>query len=229
MAHDGGLPGSGRPAAAGEDGVSPQTQTQAPSRWRGGFFLPPGPRPCVWPGQTIVRAQTANSGASFPRTGPGVACRQPGKVNEPCQPGELAAEALMRSRGGDELADSSTNVVQPGPKRDATRGPGREGAAGSVPGGSGPARAGEAPGSLRGGGNHPGKTPIERGRKHMSKINNWAVRKLVAMRHRDEEGQGLAEYGLILALIAVVAIAALQLLGGNISNTLSELANSITP
>ncbi len=63
----------------------------------------------------------------------------------------------------------------------------------------------------------------------MSKINNWAVRKLVAMRHRDEEGQGLAEYGLILALIAVVAIAALQLLGGNISNTLSELANSITP
>ena len=34
---------------------------------------------------------------------------------------------------------------------------------------------------------------------------------------RDERGQGLAEYALILALIAVVAIAALIFLGGQIS------------
>ena len=32
--------------------------------------------------------------------------------------------------------------------------------------------------------------------------------------HRDEEGQGLAEYALILALIAIVAIVALLFLGG---------------
>jgi hypothetical protein len=32
--------------------------------------------------------------------------------------------------------------------------------------------------------------------------------------HRDEEGQGLAEYALILALIAIVAIVALIFLGG---------------
>ncbi len=35
--------------------------------------------------------------------------------------------------------------------------------------------------------------------------------------HRDEEGQGLAEYALILALIAIVAIVALIFLGGQVS------------
>ncbi len=43
----------------------------------------------------------------------------------------------------------------------------------------------------------------------------------------DEEGQGLAEYGLILALIAVVCIAALTLLGTNISSTLNNIAGSV--
>jgi pilus assembly protein Flp/PilA len=41
---------------------------------------------------------------------------------------------------------------------------------------------------------------------------------------RDERGQGLAEYALILALIAVVVIAALTLLGGNINTVLSMIA-----
>jgi len=49
------------------------------------------------------------------------------------------------------------------------------------------------------------------------------VEKFIA-RMRQEEGQALAEYGLILALIAVVCIAALTLLGGNISTTLSNIA-----
>jgi len=44
---------------------------------------------------------------------------------------------------------------------------------------------------------------------------------------RDEEGQALAEYGLILALIAVVCIAALTLLGGNVSTMLNNLAAAI--
>jgi pilus assembly protein Flp/PilA len=44
---------------------------------------------------------------------------------------------------------------------------------------------------------------------------------------RDEEGQGLAEYALILALIAIVAIGALILLGGQISSILSSIAASI--
>jgi len=44
---------------------------------------------------------------------------------------------------------------------------------------------------------------------------------------RDEEGQGLAEYALILALIAVVAIVALIFLGGQINKILSTVGNSI--
>jgi len=42
-----------------------------------------------------------------------------------------------------------------------------------------------------------------------------------------EEGQALVEYALILALVAVVAVGALTLLGTNISNMLSTIANSI--
>jgi pilus assembly protein Flp/PilA len=44
---------------------------------------------------------------------------------------------------------------------------------------------------------------------------------------RDEEGQGLAEYALILALIAILAIVALLFLGGQISKTLSTVGNSM--
>jgi pilus assembly protein Flp/PilA len=44
---------------------------------------------------------------------------------------------------------------------------------------------------------------------------------------RDEEGQGLAEYALILALIAIVAILALIFLGGQISTILSTVGNSV--
>lgn len=43
----------------------------------------------------------------------------------------------------------------------------------------------------------------------------------------EEEGQGLTEYALILALIAVIAIAALTLLGGKVSDVLSTAANSV--
>jgi pilus assembly protein Flp/PilA len=38
-----------------------------------------------------------------------------------------------------------------------------------------------------------------------------------------EEGQGLAEYGLILALVAVLCVAALTSLQGGISNTLNAV------
>jgi pilus assembly protein Flp/PilA len=57
----------------------------------------------------------------------------------------------------------------------------------------------------------------------MSKFKNWAVGKYAAWQARDEEGQGLAEYGLILALIAVVCIAALTALGTGISGTLGSI------
>ena len=44
---------------------------------------------------------------------------------------------------------------------------------------------------------------------------------------RNEEGQGLAEYGLILALIAVVVILALTTLGGNIATTMNSVSDEL--
>jgi len=46
-------------------------------------------------------------------------------------------------------------------------------------------------------------------------------------RHARDEGQGLAEYALILALIAVIAIVALIFLGGSVSKVLSTVGKSI--
>ena len=43
----------------------------------------------------------------------------------------------------------------------------------------------------------------------------------------EEEGQGLAEYALILALIAIVAVVALIFLGGQISTMLSTVGKSV--
>jgi len=45
--------------------------------------------------------------------------------------------------------------------------------------------------------------------------------------HRDDEGQGLAEYALILALIAIVAIVALIFLGGQVKTILSTVGKSV--
>lgn len=42
-----------------------------------------------------------------------------------------------------------------------------------------------------------------------------------------EEGQGLAEYALILTFIAIVAIAALLFLGGSLSSVLSMIGDSV--
>jgi len=42
-----------------------------------------------------------------------------------------------------------------------------------------------------------------------------------------DDGQGLTEYALILALIAIVAVVALHFLGGKVTDALSTVANSI--
>ena len=44
---------------------------------------------------------------------------------------------------------------------------------------------------------------------------------------REEEGQGLSEYALILVFIAIVAIAALTFLGSRITSILSSVATSL--
>jgi len=43
----------------------------------------------------------------------------------------------------------------------------------------------------------------------------------------EEQGQGLVEYAIILALIAIVVIAVMRLMGPKLGNTYSLISNSI--
>ena len=43
-----------------------------------------------------------------------------------------------------------------------------------------------------------------------------------------EKGQGLVEYAIILALIAIVVIAVMSILGGKVRNTFNSISNSLT-
>lgn len=45
--------------------------------------------------------------------------------------------------------------------------------------------------------------------------------------HHDQKGQGMAEYGLILALVAVLAIAGFRLLGGRISERVGDVNDAL--
>ena len=44
---------------------------------------------------------------------------------------------------------------------------------------------------------------------------------------KNEEGQGMVEYGLIIALVAIIVIAGITLLGKNIGNLFNTVANNI--
>jgi len=44
---------------------------------------------------------------------------------------------------------------------------------------------------------------------------------------KNEEGQGMAEYGLIIALVAVVVIGALALIGTNLSTIFGTIATAV--
>lgn len=44
---------------------------------------------------------------------------------------------------------------------------------------------------------------------------------------KDEDGATAIEYGLIAALIAVAIIAAIRLVGGNLSNTFDSVASNL--
>jgi pilus assembly protein Flp/PilA len=56
---------------------------------------------------------------------------------------------------------------------------------------------------------------------------SYPISLLSSILTRREEGQGLAEYALILALIAIVAILALTFLGTQISSILSYIGSVI--
>jgi pilus assembly protein Flp/PilA len=44
---------------------------------------------------------------------------------------------------------------------------------------------------------------------------------------RDDRGQGIVEYALVIALVSLVAISALKFLGAKASNTLNNAANAV--
>ena len=46
---------------------------------------------------------------------------------------------------------------------------------------------------------------------------------------RNDDGQGLVEYGLIIALVSVAAIGALSFLSGKVGTGLSTAGNDIAP
>jgi pilus assembly protein Flp/PilA len=50
------------------------------------------------------------------------------------------------------------------------------------------------------------------------------MKNLVACTMKDEKGQGMVEYGLIIALVAVVAIAGLVLLGPQIRSLFETIS-----
>mgnify|MGYP003396612151 FL=1 len=51
--------------------------------------------------------------------------------------------------------------------------------------------------------------------------------KMIKKLFKNEEGATAIEYGLIAALIAVAAIAAMSSLGNNLSNTFNEVNNEL--
>jgi pilus assembly protein Flp/PilA len=51
--------------------------------------------------------------------------------------------------------------------------------------------------------------------------------RLLAILRNDEDGQGLAEYALILALIAIVSIVALLFMGHQVSDKLSVIGGQL--
>jgi pilus assembly protein Flp/PilA len=62
------------------------------------------------------------------------------------------------------------------------------------------------------------KTTQKRRREEMERIKNF---------FKDESGATAVEYGLMVALIAVVIIAAVRLLGTNLQNTFNNTASEI--
>ncbi|MHB1484107.1 MAG: Flp family type IVb pilin [Saccharofermentanales bacterium] len=45
---------------------------------------------------------------------------------------------------------------------------------------------------------------------------------------KSEKGQGMVEYGLIIALVAIVVIAAIILLGGNLKGIFEKTASALS-
>ena len=62
----------------------------------------------------------------------------------------------------------------------------------------------------------------------LERLMHWATKSFARFEElRSEEGQALVEYGLILALVAVVCITALTALGVNVAAQIQAIADAI--
>jgi pilus assembly protein Flp/PilA len=57
---------------------------------------------------------------------------------------------------------------------------------------------------------------------------NGKMKQLLTRLWKDEEGQDLTEYGLLLVLVALVAISAMKVLAGAIGNAFNNAASSLS-
>lgn len=64
-------------------------------------------------------------------------------------------------------------------------------------------------------------------------FGDWAVNAYVATVERfrslshGEEGQGMIEYGLLVALISIVAIVTITAIGGGLTNNFNKVLNAL--
>jgi pilus assembly protein Flp/PilA len=56
-------------------------------------------------------------------------------------------------------------------------------------------------------------------------LRDWY--ELVRIQHKREEGQTMAEYGLLIAFIAIVALVGVTVLGNSLSKFFSDLAGQV--
>jgi pilus assembly protein Flp/PilA len=61
----------------------------------------------------------------------------------------------------------------------------------------------------------------------MQSLFDWLTAAHVRLTTQDEEGQGLVEYALIIALIAVMLVAALMFLQGGIETLFNRASDSL--
>lgn len=55
------------------------------------------------------------------------------------------------------------------------------------------------------------------------------MKNLISWLKNEESGQGMVEYGLIIAVVAVVALVGLKVMGGNLNTFFNGLAGEVTP
>ena len=71
------------------------------------------------------------------------------------------------------------------------------------------------------GNNVPVSTPLQEG------IRNMSVLPLLARLWSDDQGQDIAEYAVMLAVILVIVVGTIRLVGGNANNVFSSVGSSV--